>query len=334
MILFNFLVVFICFLNVFSADFYSKKQPKTFEKISSFLVQNKITNFLDYSDLNSLKLTSKTNQKLVNNSKNTKQEINKLYHSKTNLKTLLTTTQGITFLKTLKKHENKKLWRIFINKNDIKTLQKLKEIGIKMKLSNDELLNITKSFYSVHSYETIEFLIDYIKLNDVIAKDLFSKIFKFLYHLRTPTTTKQQNIQLEIIKKLIQYQSVKDLLNFNFYNVIWSLNIQLVDFVIKELKININELKTKVENNDGEFIFTYNGLQVVIEYLNFKQNKNNTFAYEMFDYLLSIGVNISKRDSNGQDVYCYMNRISDNIIKNELELIIKKYNSSSLGIEY
>ena len=39
----------------------------------------------------------------------------------------------------------------------------------------------------------------------------------------------------------MKYQSVKDEINNNFYLVIWSLNIKVVDFVIKELNIKINE---------------------------------------------------------------------------------------------
>ena len=65
-------------------------------------------------------------------------------------------------------------------------------------------------------------------------------IHKVLTYLNTPNTKKQQQTHLKTIKKLMKYQSVKDCLYNNFFLVIKSLNISLVDFVIKELNIDLN----------------------------------------------------------------------------------------------
>ena len=56
----------------------------------------------------------------------------------------------------------------------------------KLELSNDQSLTIIYSFNSVVFYESFEYLLDFIYLNEEIAKDLMITI---LNHLTTPTTT-------------------------------------------------------------------------------------------------------------------------------------------------
>ena len=100
----------------------------------------------------------------------------------------------------------------FIDKNN-EMLKYSKQTNITSKLSNDEILEIIYSIYSVSFYETFDYLLDFIKLNEEVALSL---IMRFLTYLRTPNNKKQQQNQLEIIKKLIKYQSVKDHLKFLF----------------------------------------------------------------------------------------------------------------------
>ena len=181
-----------------------------------------------------------------------------------------------------------------------------------MSLSNDELVSIVKAIRSVDYYETIEFLID----NHIVLDDDIDLMFLFLYHLRTPTTKKQQQIQFKIIKKLIQYPKARNCLKSGFYYVIKSLNVQLVDFCINEFDIDIDI--------DG-LLNGYSVLQLVCGYLNKYPNKNIEFAYEMFDYLISIGADLNKTDNNNKNVFYYLNLITNQTIKNKLNEIIKKH---------
>ena len=177
-----------------------------------------------------------------------------------------------------------------------------------MVLSNNDLIRIIKSFNSVNYYETFEFLLDYISLDDHIAGDLFSSVLLFL---RTPITKQQQNSQFEIIKKLIKYPIVKNVLNGHFFNyVIKSLNVQLVDLVITELDIQINEI--------------FHGLivlQWVVLYI--ISNTNIDFAYEMFYYLLSNGADINKKNESGFNIFYYIEMIRDASIEDKLYGMIK-----------
>ena len=190
----------------------------------------------------------------------------------------------------------------FIKNNEM--LNYSKQTNFIKKLSKEEILEIINLFLSVVFYETFEYLLDFIELNEYIAyrlKDMF------LYSLRTPNTKKQQQIQLEIYKKLMKYQPVKDYFNHNFDYVIESLNIPLVDFVIKEFDIKINELF------DG-----YTVLQWAVGYLIDYPNENNEFAYEMFDYLLTIGADFNTNNSIGNDINFDINRIKDQKIQKDL----------------
>ena len=149
----------------------------------------------------------------------------------------------------------------------------------KLELSNDQLLDVLRRFESIHYYETNAYLVDNIKLNKKLVEDL---IRKFLVFLTTPNNKTQQISQLEIIKKLTQYPTVKNRLKY-FNCVIKSLNVQLIDFYIKEFKIDINELFRGLT-----------ALQLVVEYLIDNKSNNIEFAYEMFDYLLSIGADVKQ----------------------------------------
>ena len=193
----------------------------------------------------------------------------------------------------------------FNDKNN-EILKYFKLSNYKLKLSNDELIKIIKSFKSVNYYELFDFLFDFIELlNDEIAKDLLDFI---LENLQITNNKKQQQIQLKIIKKLMKYQTVKDYLINNFVFVVCTLNIQLVDFVFNELYIDVNELFNG-----------YNVLQwVVIDLVN-NSNENNDFAYEMFEYLLTIGADINKRGEND------INKITDLNIRQNLIIRLFKF---------
>ena len=122
-----------------------------------------------------------------------------------------------------------------------------------MKLSTAELVEIIKSFRSVDYYETFEFLLNFIKLTNENALDLLIKVYYRYYYLnhfylisrvliskpKTPTTKQKQTSQLNIFKKLFNYSSVKNYIkSYDFIPLaIYSLNIPLVDFLIKELHI-------------------------------------------------------------------------------------------------
>ena len=243
-------------------------------------------------------------------------ELNAIYYNAINnninkIKELLLTKQGIEFIKNLNKTENQKLWTKAIKLANIQLLKGLKALRITMKLSNGKLGVILKSLDSVNHYETYVFLFDnYITLND---NNAIIFIFRVLYYLKTPNNKKQQNMQLKIIKKLCKFQSVKRYLYYFFDDVIKSLNVRLVHFVIKEIKINIDEK-----------FYGYSILQVVVRYLN-TLNINNMFAYETFDYLLSIGADIHKTTKDGNDIYTLIDRIIDPNVRKNIHQILLNY---------
>ena len=263
--------------------------------------------FMDTKELPLFSQTSKETNKNVQNSFLIKQydsaiETNNI----TIIKEMLSTEEGIDFIieKCKTEQENQNLWILVITSNDIDTLKQMKFINIELNFTNDELIFIVKSFLSVDYYETYEFLIGNIKdLTNDIAYDL---VFNILYYLQTPLTTKQQNSQFIIIKKLFEYPWVVKYLKFNFHDVILSLNIELVGFVINEFDVDVNKL--------------FRGLtvlQLVVEYLvDYPNSNKNEFAYKMFDYLLLIGVDLNKTDDNKNDIYFYINQIEEENIKN------------------
>ena len=211
--------------------------------------------------------------------------------------------------------ELSKEFQFAIKNNNIYSLKDLKSKGVI--LSTDEIVFIIKQFKSVSYYEIFEYLLDCVELTTEIAYDL---MYTILWNLKTPTTKLQQNIQLKIIKKLINYQTVKDELNNNNFDlVVESLNIPLVNFVIKELNITdiINEL-----------FHGLTALQWVVWYLIDYPNINNEFAYKMFDHLLTIGADINKRNVYDFDIFYYINRLTNRTFKNTLNKIITKHKTS------
>ena len=189
-----------------------------------------------------------------------------------------------------------------------------------------KLFDIIDSFISVNYYETIEFLLDYIEFDEqapityIDAYDDFmlKLIYQIFYYLRTPTTKAQQIIQFRIIKKLIKSQSIHayiHLVNTDHLlpGIIISLNIPLVDFIFKE--INITDINV--------LFYGHSALQWIAIYLAIYPNKNNDFAYEMFDHLLSIG-----SDFIFNDIYIFIRRIADQNIQNTLIEIVQKHRTS------
>ena len=250
--------------------------------------------YLDLSDLAKLKATNLQNYQLVEDLGFN----NNMYdYTSENIKRLLLTNKGIEFIMNFNDYSNKQTWNITIRHNDIQLLKGLQSNGIKMRLLNDELVDIIKSFRLVYYYETFEFLVNnYIRLNDTVALDLIKVV---LYNLRTPNNEKQQNSQLEIYKKLINYQLVKEWVKINFDYIIWSLNIPLVNFVY-------------YSNND---------LQLVVIYLINNQNSIE-LATKMFEYLLINLQEIDKRNSNRNNVYHHINRLTNISIKYKLNTCI------------
>ena len=227
------------------------------------------------------------------------------------IKRLLLTNQGIELLKNLNSTENQRLWNLTIQHNDIKLLRGLNKTGIKMNLLTLELVDIIKSFNSVDYYQTFEFLFDYIRLDNLIAYELIHTV---IYDLKTPNTIEQQNSQFAIYNKLTKLGSVKVNVSHNFDDVIESLNIPLVAFYINVFNIDINELFT------GSSV-----LQWVVNYLINHPNKNNNFAYKMFQYLLTIGADINKRNWRNLDINNNINKITDSAIKMKLNEIIQNH---------
>ena len=198
--------------------------------------------------------------------------------------------------------------------NDVELLKGLKSKEIKMTLENKDLLEIIYSFIIPNQYyKTYEFLLfNYIQLTNENVVELID-----LHDMKTPKTTKQQKNQFELYKRIIkEYPAFKKLVKDNFSFVIKSLNIPLVDFIIKELKFDFNEL-----------FYCFTVLQHVVFYLNDKPNINDEFAYEMFEYFLSIGADINKRDYHDNDIYFSINRIKDKTIKEPLLLKLSNLKS-------
>ena len=100
------------------------------------------------------------------------------------------------------------------------------------------------------------------------------------------------------------------------------MNIQLIDFLIKELQINdINEI-----------FYGSTVLQFVIYYLIENPNIKNDLAYDIFRHLLTLGADINKRDWRDFDIYFSINQISDQTIKNELYEIINNHQTSNYSL--
>ena len=109
----------------------------------------------------------------------------------------------------LKVFENNKevfnYWLGIINMENNKLLKYSKLSNIHKKLSSDEVLEIVGLIGSVDFHETFEYLLDFVELNEEVALILINKV---LSYFERPNTKKQQQIQLETIKKLMKYQSV------------------------------------------------------------------------------------------------------------------------------
>ena len=271
---------------------------------------------MDDKDLNSLSQTSKNNSKKVQGILLSRKYFKAIKTNNiTNIKQMLSTENGISFIieKCKNKQENQKLWNLVITKNDIELLTQMKLLGIEMNLSENEVMKYINAF---DNHEIFEFLLDFIQLNENIAYGL---MYKVLLPLKISTTKKQQNSQFKIIKKLItECPIIKDELKNYIHNVIYSLNIPLVNFVITEFDIDINE------TFEG-----YSALKIVVFNLIYNQNKNSELAYEMFKHLLKLGADITKRDDNGigidgNDIYYYITQITDQNIQKKLSEIIKK----------
>ena len=298
-----------------------KKQKQTHQnqlkKLQTKQVNNYLYGFIDDGDMHLLSQVSKSNNK------NTKESLmirNKyktafLTNNTETIKEMLSTKTELLFIieKCSDYYENKMLWKLASQNKDISLLRKIKSKGIQMNLSSYELVEIIYSFDSVDYYETFEFLLGFIKLND----DFFEELIEFgMYELRTPTTKEQQNSQFEIYKKLIKYKDVENRLKDGFLFFIESLNIPLVDFVIKELDY---------KNNEEGLEIIYEGLFVIVVIV-LNRVKNKEFALEMFDHLLSINKkDINTRQEDGTTILYWIEQINDQTIKDKLLEIIKEH---------
>ena len=206
-------------------------------------------------------------------------------------------------------------YAVAIKNNDIQLLKQMKSNNIPMTLLNYEFVNLIKSFNSVDYYEMIEYLLEnYIQLDEDIAFDLIRKV---LYVLITPKN-EQQKSQLEIYKKLVVYKRVQDLLKLDFLLVVLSLNIPLVEFIVNELKItDINGLFY------GIYILQ---LLLVVIYIINNPKIDFKLAFEMFEYLLSIGKDLNKREE--KHIKKYILLIADPGIQQALLLKLSNHQTS------
>ena len=127
-----------------------------------------------------------------------------------------------------------------------------------------------------------------------------------------------------IVMKHLKHEFVRDYSSREFHLIIKSLNVPLIDFVIKKLNTDINRLFKR-----------YTALEWVVWYLNVNPNINNELAYEMFDYLLSIGADIKKRNYDKSDIYYYINQIKDHNIQIKLlqKILLKTGNNKTKEIK-
>ena len=172
-------------------------------KIPSEVNQN-INEYLRTGDLISLSKVDKINKenikKVIFGKENDLIDIfyGNINTNKTkDIKRVLLTLQGTKFINNLNNTENQKLWKFAIHLRDIKLLRGLNTTGLNMSLSTDELVKIIKQFKSVEYYKIINFLLQYIVLNDHISKELISNIL----FLITPKSLKYLK-NLFIVKAL------------------------------------------------------------------------------------------------------------------------------------
>ena len=274
------------------------------------------------NDLINLKsVNNKNYQNIKNMTFGNKQRLNDTYfystfNNKTEfIKKILLTKQGVDFIKNLNETQNKELWTFIVENNDIKLLKQLNTTGIEMSLSNEELYSIMFAFDSVEFLGIFEFLLSYFELDEVCANNL---LYGVLIDLRTPNTRKQQQIQFNIIQRIIKdYPNVKNVLKESFYDVLQSLNIPLIDFFMKEFGITIDE---EFDNKTC--------LQNAVFYLFNNPNQNIQFVFEMVDYLLTKGADVKQRNEYDQDIYFYIDEIADKNVQNILIKKLSKYQSS------
>ena len=312
------MAVFHMFLLCFLVFLIKGLKPNPIDQ--SFVINNKINEFLTNNDLLNLSNVNKNNNKNVKNMTFNYKELNINYFINKNnskfIKALLLTKQGVYFIKNLNNTENIKLWMFAIQLNDIQLLRGLNSTGITIHMPRNKLVRIIKTFRLVDYYETFEFLLNYITLNDKIATSLLRLV---LYPLTTPNNKKQQHMQFNIIKKLVEFPSAIVELKMNLLQVIETLNIPLVDYFINKYNIKINELF------NGDTI-----LQWIVYYMIIFYNKNVKFAYELFDHLLSKeAIDVYTKNTDGNDVYFYIRIIPNKTIANNFIEIIKNHQTSN-----
>ena len=94
----------------------------------------------------------------------------------------------------------------------------------------------------------------------------------------------------------------------------------MVDFVIKEFNIKINDL-----------FYGWTVLQYVVWYL-MSNSKNNKFAYEMFDHLLTIGADFHKRNDSGNDIYDYIKGANNKTIHDNIMNKLSQFRSNKYAL--
>ena len=214
--------------------------------------------------------------------------------------------------------DNLNLWRIAFDKNDLRLLKQIKQSEIKMKLSNDELFKIIETFKSNDYYETFEFLLDYLEIDDnETNKNL---LIRALTYLKTAINTHEQTSQMNIVVRILanmyskSSQSVFTYFQNHFDLFIYTLNYYLVDFLLKEYKIDINKLVDGLTN-----------LQWVVFHITYDPNFNLELAYKMIDFLLTIHVDIKKLDGDGNDIFAWVDKITEPKIRQIIHSKLLKY---------
>ena len=268
------------------------------------------------------------------------------------LEQILSTKIGKDFVieKSKELKENKKLWFFALQKNDLSLLFLLKSTGINMTLTNTEInsfIDLNLNFYSFNEFQLILFLVDYSDFDDDFVYKLLIKVlndvrfFPYLdYQNYHRITKEQQEIQFKIVKQLAnKYQILQKHIKSFLADVILTLNIQLVDFVIKTYHIDINEMVGTYKIVKTEFI-NNTFLQCVISYLFYCPDrvyysdpnyhyKNINFAYEMLFYLLGKGIDLEKPNWLGMNSYSYLELIQLPRISTELLGILTNFNSTN-----
>ena len=220
-------------------------------------------------------------------------------------------------------------WKDLINSKDFIKNQNMIKYAYKINtiyfLTNQQILNLLSISNENFLFDSFKLFLQVEQLTDEL-QDISQHLFDLKpFFNNEPFNDHEKTSQLKIVKLMLKTnpKTTKNYLKSNFYSVIKSFNLLLVEFIVNKDVINVNEFDgddlVEDELNNPNW---FNAIWVLF---NIKEDSKThlhiDYLVKVFKVCLSKVINVNQKDKMGRNIKAFIKRYINNDPRILLSLI-------------